>query len=270
MVNGEEKGGERGSVMWDTRDLRRRKVGGGSVMEVSHGDFSRVSSFGRLRSPCATQPRTGQHSLAGAEARPSILRRAGSTAYQARRFVKRGSQAVVECVGQALLVAKRNAPMTDELSLATAFIPHLRTQFSRGSVVLFTGAGFSFDAVNARGERLPTVKELTRRLWEICYGSDTFDESTQLQDAYDAALQSDRTATERLMTSRLSVDIRSAPDYYRELLSMPWLRIYTLNVDDLAEKILEDHRAGRPIRSVSATSDQVADTHRTRTWQSCI
>jgi hypothetical protein len=148
--------------------------------------------------------------------------------------------------------------MTDELSLSTTFIPHLRTQFQRGSVVLFTGAGFSLGSANSRGEHLPTVNELARLLWEICYGNEPFDESTQLQDVYDAAIQCDRTATARLLTGRLSVDVRSTPDYYRELLSMPWLRIYTLNVDDLAEKIFDEHRPSRPVRSISATSDSAA------------
>ena len=38
---------------------------------------------------------------------------------------------------------------------------------------------------------------------------------------------------------------------------MPWRQIYTLNVDDLSEKVLESHQRLRRIRSVSASAGRV-------------
>lgn len=151
--------------------------------------------------------------------------------------------------------------MANELEITTKFIPHLRNQFSRGAVVLFTGAGFSLDAANQAGVQLPSMIELTRELWNICYSGEEFDETTQLQDIFDAAIQVDRTATAELMRNRFTVDAKQCPDYYMELLAMPWARIYTLNVDDLLERVIDEIRLLRPIRSVSATTGHITDVH---------
>ena len=149
--------------------------------------------------------------------------------------------------------------MTNELEIETTFIPHLKTQFANGAVVLFTGAGFSLGAVNVAGARVPSVRQLIHSLWEICYRGEQFEEGTQLQDIYDTALQADPRATERLMRQSFSVIPKRCPDYYLETLTMPWARIYTLNVDDLTEKVLEEQRPIRPFKSVSATTAHIVD-----------
>jgi hypothetical protein len=150
--------------------------------------------------------------------------------------------------------------MSNDLELMTMFVPHMKTQFARGSIVLFTGAGFSLDAVNVSGSQIPSAQTLVGLLWQICYPGVPFDSSTQLQDIYDAALQTNRTATEALMRKVFTVNGQQCPDYYRRLITMPWARIYTLNVDDLVEKVSEQSQ-GRPMRSISAASGQVADVH---------
>lgn len=149
--------------------------------------------------------------------------------------------------------------MTNELDIALTFIPHLKNQFSRGAAVLFTGAGFSMSAINVAGGQLPPVSELTKEIWNICYPGTAFDETTSLQDIYDAALQTNRKALDNLMRRAFTVDPLKCPPFYVDVLAMPWARIYTLNIDDLAEKILDSHDIGRPCNSVSATSGQIAD-----------
>jgi hypothetical protein len=49
---------------------------------------------------------------------------------------------------------------------------------------------------------------------------------------------------------------------------MPWLRIYTLNVDDLAEKIGGDLRSpSRPMTSISATTGSRVAELTPRLWK---
>lgn len=146
----------------------------------------------------------------------------------------------------------------NDLAIETAFLPHLHTAFSRGNVVLFTGAGFSLAARNLKSEPVPSAGVLAGQLWRLCYGDEPFDPTTQLQDVYDNAVQLNRQGVADLMRSNFTIDVRSLPQFYRHLLTMPWLRIYTLNVDNLAERVLEQEAIGRRPLSISATSGNVA------------
>ena len=147
--------------------------------------------------------------------------------------------------------------MIDQLQLEATYIPHLRTQFSRANVVLFTGAGFSLDAKNNDGANLPTVSKLTESLWNICYPDEEIDKGEELQDVFDAAMQADCNATGSLLRRLLTVSVDNCPRYYTDILTMPWRQIYTLNVDDLAEKILQNHQSIRRTMSVSATTGSI-------------
>ena len=151
--------------------------------------------------------------------------------------------------------------MVDELKLETTYIPHLRTQFSRARAILFTGAGFSLGATNYNGESLPNVEKLVRSLWDICYPNYEFDEQEQLQDVYEAALQTNRTATKQLLESSFTVHAKECPDFYGDIVGMPWDKIYTLSVDDLLEKMLDRHHATRAVNSVSATTGHISKLH---------
>jgi len=104
--------------------------------------------------------------------------------------------------------------MTNELELSTRYIPHLATQFSRGNAVLFTGAGFSLEAVNLDGKPLPSARDLTRLLWDVCYPGEEFDRNSQLQDVFENVLQSDRRACEWTLRDRFTVDVAQLPEYY--------------------------------------------------------
>ena len=58
--------------------------------------------------------------------------------------------------------------MTEE-DIQGIAIPHLTGQFNRGLVVLFTGAGFSRDALNVQGNPVPLVTEVKRELWRLLF-----------------------------------------------------------------------------------------------------
>jgi hypothetical protein len=51
----------------------------------------------------------------------------------------------------------------------------------------------------------------------------------------------------------LTVDADSLPDYYRTILSMPWFRCYTLNIDDLELAANRKFPLPRAAVAVSAT-----------------
>src|SRR6185437_8082216 len=62
-----------------------------------------------------------------------------------------------------------------------------------------------------------------------------------------------------LVDRRLRVDARTLPRFYETFFAMPWRRVYTLNVDDLATVAAERFRLPRRVRALSALRDGVED-----------
>jgi len=140
------------------------------------------------------------------------------------------------------------------------YLQHLHGQLSRGNLILFTGAGFSCDARNIAGHPLPSASSLARSLWSICWPNEPFDERTQLQDVFEAALRSNRHELVRVLSRELAVAHDSVPDHLVYAFSLPWLRVYTLNVDNLADVINGHFQLPRKLNIVSAT--EPSDTKR--------
>ena len=139
-----------------------------------------------------------------------------------------------------------------EEQLKKTFIPHLRTQFSLGLPVLLTGAGFSLGASNHDGQSLPSYKDLQAELWDLCFPGEEFDESS-LQDLYDHAVRRQPKKIEPLLRKLLTVNPETLPSWYRDIFSLPWLRCYTLNIDDLSEAANTAFTLPRRLISISAT-----------------
>lgn len=137
-------------------------------------------------------------------------------------------------------------------------IPHLGGQFERALPILFTGAGFSADARNIRGEAVPSYLTLKKELWALCFPGDPFDEAASLQDLYGHAYLRHRPKLTELLTALLSVEADSLPDWYQTILSVPWARAYTLNVDDLAVAASRKFKLPRGLVTISATARAVA------------
>jgi hypothetical protein len=100
-------------------------------------------------------------------------------------------------------------------------LARLRSQASRGELILFTGAGFSLGAKNSQGKPLPTSTQLKRDLWEFCYPGESFDDSSSLGDIYGAALRKSKTELARFLLERFTIDPSSLPDYYQTLFNFP-------------------------------------------------
>lgn len=116
----------------------------------------------------------------------------------------------------------------------------LARRMNQRTPVLFTGAGFSFGAKNARGVDLPLGKGLKRKLLIdfLCIedGSKDYEElmSESLSDVYTYA--SGKMGTAKAENFLRGIFSDCVPeDYHKIIAEYPWQRIYTLNIDDLME-----------------------------------
>lgn len=144
--------------------------------------------------------------------------------------------------------------------IMSTLIPHLRGQLERALPILFTGSGFSLSAKNIRGQTVPSVEVLKKELWGLCFPTDPFEPNTSLQDLYEHALIRHKTALGELMTSHVTVSADSLPDWYQTIFSMPWAKVYTLNVDDLANAVARKFELPRKLSILSATTGSADST----------
>lgn len=111
-------------------------------------------------------------------------------------------------------------------------VEYLREALASRRLFLFTGAGFSRGARDRDGRPIPSTHQLTGELWRLCFG-DARPDGSSLADLYHHALVSRRARLRALLQRRLRVDPSSLSWRHRAWLSLPWRRVYTLNVDDL-------------------------------------
>jgi len=136
----------------------------------------------------------------------------------------------------------------------------LAGQLSRGELILFTGAGFSLGALNAEGQAIPGAPELRDALWRLAFPSEPLDDATQLGEVFQCAVHAARNATRDLLRARLTADPARLPAAYRAWFSMPWHRVYTLNLDDVADAAGRQWKLPRRVVSLSALSDPLPPT----------
>ena len=94
-------------------------------------------------------------------------------------------------------------------------------------------------------------------LWRVAYPSGTKPDASSLGDLYASAVQRAQGSVGRLVRSEFAVAHADVPDVYKLWFSVPWYRIYTLNLDDLEEAADVRFSFPRTIRSVSALLDGV-------------
>jgi hypothetical protein len=138
--------------------------------------------------------------------------------------------------------------------VSSVVIPHLREQFARGLPYFLTGAGFSRDVKNILGLPIPAGAELKLELWSVCFPGQAFEEGNSLQDLYEEAFVRHRGELTTRLTSALTAEADSIPEWYRLFFRFPWAGGYTLNIDDLAAATGQKFQLPRKIVEVSARS----------------
>ena len=109
----------------------------------------------------------------------------------------------------------------------------LRQQFQTGNVVLFAGAGFSVEAVNVLGESPPLGTELARRLAERAKLPYSNEQLSIVFETVRSAIGSKSLSWQL----RDLFTIESYAPWYKSLRQLVWNRIYTINIDDLFQKL---------------------------------
>ncbi len=107
------------------------------------------------------------------------------------------------------------------------------------------------------GVLLPSGGELKAALWAVAAPGAAPDLDSSLGEVFDVAVHRAGNATRKVMEERLTVDASALPEYYGTWFSMPWLRAYTLNVDDLDEAATRAFALPRRIETVSALSGEL-------------
>ena len=140
------------------------------------------------------------------------------------------------------------------MTISNYILERLRSQFSRGEPVLFTGAGFSVEAKSQDGRPIPSSAALTEEFWDLAFPNQPIALATRLGDAFHAASMSEHSKLCRHIRERLSIDSESLPSFYQQWFSMAWSRNYTLNIDDLELAATRRYALAQQIVSISATS----------------
>ena len=110
---------------------------------------------------------------------------------------------------------------------------YLGNKLSEGEIILFTGAGFSSEAKDKNGKNLPLSIELAKELCNLINLEYSHGES--LKDIFQLAIRKKKNEVSRYLKQRLAVDPRSLDSEYKTIISQPWHKAYTINVDNLFE-----------------------------------
>lgn len=113
---------------------------------------------------------------------------------------------------------------------------YLKRVIGRNEAVLFLGSGFSRDVKNTIGEDFPTGKDLCEKIWKMLAYPGPYDQTPlpEMFRAFSASSLKKEIKIEFLNKYLLSSDI---PDIYNALVIPYWYKIYTVNIDDVIEKI---------------------------------
>ncbi len=156
----------------------------------------------------------------------------------------------------------------DDLVAASAF---LGNQFQLGRPILFTGTGFSSNALNVDGQSIPSGRQLGHSLWDLVYPGEPPESDLQLQDIFEIAKRKNAKATHDLLVRQLMVDSgRTDFGLYEKVFSLPWFRCYTLNIDTLARAVGGACRFKRRIVPFDASPETLDNPERKGSIADCL
>ena len=106
-----------------------------------------------------------------------------------------------------------------DIKFQTNYLPHIQNNLASGSFLLFTGAGFSYGAKSTTGKALPLASDMAKELWDICYPSDAYDNSSSLQDVFEVAMLEQTKSLQQYLQDPFAVNHDSITDFQLHLLN---------------------------------------------------
>jgi len=122
---------------------------------------------------------------------------------------------------------------------------YLLRQLKLGRISLFLGAGFSFDSTNSKGERPPLGDSLAADLAK--QAGFPFD-GEKLPTVFEAC-QNQMGSAQLWAFLRDRYDILSFDDWYNIVGVITWYRVYSLNIDNLVQKLYQ-RNTNQKIRTI--------------------
>ena len=126
--------------------------------------------------------------------------------------------------------------MNDE-DIPPYFDIQLHNIIGSGRAILVTGAGFSANVKDATGHDFPTAGELAKEIWPIAFPNEAFDSGSSLGEIFRVAANTNATRLREHLELCFTADPETIPRRYTDWFSLPWHRIYTLNIDNLGEAV---------------------------------
>jgi hypothetical protein len=113
---------------------------------------------------------------------------------------------------------------------------YLIRRLQRNEVVLFLGAGFATDAINKNNEKFPTGRQFSEKIWNYLGMPGSYD-GAPLTTMYDLLLNKGKKISQIKDFLESTFFVSDFPEYYKNLTTPFWLKIYTTNIDNLLENI---------------------------------
>ena len=139
------------------------------------------------------------------------------------------------------------------MDIETNDLELLKKAVLTNSAVLFLGAGFSHDAINMNGEKMPVGKQFASTLWDFLGYPGAYDD-TPLQDIFEVALSKKKAVEVQAVLDRCFKST-SIPPWYSLVRQFFWSRIYTTNIDDVIETVYRAAGATQQLKVFNAIAE---------------
>ncbi|MCG6140660.1 SIR2 family protein [Leptospira mtsangambouensis] len=122
-------------------------------------------------------------------------------------------------------------------------------------IILFTGAGFSLDCQDVAGNKLPSGNQLAEEIWSLIESliRQPYDGSA-LRETFGLAQRKKPKELQQFLQNRFSINHHTIPDYYKRYIEFPWTKAYTLNIDDIFDKLQIKFSPKIRVKTISATT----------------
>jgi GTPase SAR1 family protein len=133
---------------------------------------------------------------------------------------------------------------------------YLKRLIGRNEVVLFLGSGFSRAAENRLNEKFPTGYELGEKIWNFLGYTGEYDK-TSLPEMYQAFVSAGIKKQQKIDFLQNNLLSGNIPDLYNTICIPYWYKIYTLNIDDILNRVYK--RNNKNIQDVIFPKDEYID-----------